>query len=298
MRLILVFIHAFLVLATVTAVATVVQSLAVGSPFGGLNAQTALIIIPVLLIWLIEVIAAAMASVFVVLASAPIILALAATLTAAVLSGYRHLRWTRWLAAPANLVGIFYCLKFLPLNGPVWALLVLFSINIVLLALIPDQPDLKMNRRVLAWIHPLLGLVFPTLLCIVMANGHADGGKVGVCIFLSVLSFVPFYFNRKAALDFTRKPILRAVIISAVFLAIWGLIFAPLALPLAFSLLGLLALAEMRLLYPDQCPPPGSAHYYVCRGLSRRRPETAGPLPAAGETDSDFQPLEQPAGSD
>ena len=290
MRLILIFSHTLLVLAAVTAVATVVQSLTTfGSPFAGLNAQAAFIIIPILIAWIIGVIAAAMASAFVVLASAPVVLALASTLAAAVLSGYRYLRWTRWPAAAANLAAMLYCLKFLPLQGPAWALIVLFAVNIILLALIPDRPGLAMNTKVLSWIHPALGLVFPGILCLFLVNSDLDGVQVAFCIFLSVLSYVPFHFNRKAALNFSRKPILRAAIISAVFLGMWGLVFAPLALPLAFSLLGLLALAEMRFLYPENCPAPGSVHYYICRGLSRVRPDTVGqasdPLLASDETE-------------
>jgi len=273
MRLILIFSHTFLILATAAALASLVQSFS--SPFAGLGREAVLLVIPLLIAWLVNILTVVLFNAFVLLATAPIMLALSATLISAILSGYRYLRWTRWLAVAANVLAIAYCLKFVPFNVLVLILIIFLSVDIILLGLMPDRPNLKMTAKALLWFHPLLGLVFPIILWAALANSGSGSGAAGLWFFVSALSCVPFYFNRRAARNFSRKPVLTALIVSTLFLFLWGLVCAPLALPLSFSLLGLLAQAEMGLLYPEDLPAPGSPRYYISRYLSRARPPAA-----------------------
>lgn len=236
--------------------------------------------------------AAAGFAVFVV----PISLMSAASLLFALLSGYRHLRWCRFAGVLANLAGIAYFVALYvaaQIGAPslLVPLLILPVANCVLFLLVPRRPNVRLTHTAVLAAIPLIYAILPLICALAILNGETSYGTsawIGFAIIFAIHT-LPHYFAFRT-IPATQIPGRRLLIRLAILFAIAALelvVVFPMGLPLAVCALLLLALAEMRILYPDVMPPQGGALYWLARTLGRLPERTAAisPTPSQKETD-------------
>lgn len=202
----------------------------------------------------------------------------AVTLVFAVLSGYRYLRWTRFLGIMANLAGAAYCL--LPLLWDQDFPLVILAIfllypgfNIALFLVLPRRPNIRLTRTLSYVAIPVLYAFAPILAILVLVTRPPSFTALQyliLLVFLAIYTF-PFYFVLRT-IPHTQSPTPRLLVrlaISCLMAAAALFVIFPLGLPLGISTFLVLALTEISLLYPDAPPPHGGFRFRIARTLGR-----------------------------
>lgn len=213
----------------------------------------------------------------------PIALLAAFTLLFAILSGYRHLRWTRFAGIAVNavfaliIIGL-YC--FSETKGAVllMPLLVFPLINGCLFLFLPRRPNHSLTEKFTYCAIPVFHTI-PLLIIVLEIIANPPGFDAGDSLFLGILFLLytlPFYFNFRtipATRTLNRRLAFRLAISLA--MTVLALIFVfPLGLPLCFTTLLLFELAEFAVFRPAFVPEPDSVHYWLARTLGQL-PDTA-----------------------
>ena len=270
MRILLINIQ-ILVLVVISAAVTAAGGSLAGMTAGGMGVGPAMLGAAA---YLIAVFTAALA-VFVVFA-VPLALISSATLIAAILSGYRYLRWVRFIGVFANILGAAYFLglpyltELVPMEITA-AFALLPCCNAILFVLIPKRPNTRRTFAMAKIYNPAAFLCVAAPITIVAVNsllspdvGVACAGGVAL-----VLYALPLLYNHRAISTIDRAGVdaltVRKTAISSL-VTILALIFIfPLGLPLLFGSLLLLELLELKLAYPAEPPPHGTPRYWIAR---------------------------------
>ena len=196
------------------------------------------------------------------------------TLLFALAAGWRPLRMLRFFGVFANLCGILYFVgihmtEYLPPSFAV-PFALLFTVNILLLLLMPRRPSLTATKILASTGTALLYLLPVGAALMVM---HRDESTLSastrsalhVILLVYLLPFLFNWFAVSAATGMSPGRIVWKLGVSTLVSAAALALAFPLGLPLALSTLLLYETLEISLLYPPVHPPRGSVREWIAR---------------------------------
>lgn len=212
----------------------------------------------------------AVASAYVIVTmAAPFVIVLGVSSFFAITSGYRILRWTRWLGMATNLCGAAYLWWFFGDNSLSGTLALFLVFCAILFAFIPKRPDTQRTGKIISYANILLWLAMLIFsLSAVLTYSGSQWTLLAVLLPIMALYYLPFHFNRKAV----RHPLVwmelfKALSISAAAVILFNLLAFPFAIPLVVGFILTLGYGEMIALYPDSAPPQESPRYWLIKAF-------------------------------
>jgi hypothetical protein len=209
----------------------------------------------------------------------PTTLLAVSTLFFAILSGYRHLRWTRFVGAAVNaafafLVAGLYHLS--EIEGSAFLIIPLFIlpfINGCLFLLLPRRPDRRLTEKLTYCAIPVLHAL-PLVIVAAAIIAHPPDFNAADYVFLAILFLLytlPFHFNFRTipATRTLNGRLARRLAVSLAMTVLALILVFPLGLSLCLTTLLLLELAEFAVFHPASVPQPGGVHHWLARTLGR-----------------------------
>ena len=199
-----------------------------------------------------------------VLFSGPFVALAAAMFIFLLLSGYRMLRWTRWLGVALNLGLIWLDLRW---DFPPF-LIGYFACNCLMLALVPTRPNMTLTLR---WGGLLLDGLWGLLVLLCLLTDPPGAAPLTLACVLPLVFL--FRANQKAAqrlaADGVYRPALKTFAVTALITLALALL-VPLLAPFAgLSCLFLFFCMEMQYLHPNTPPSDKSRRALLVRLLGR-----------------------------
>lgn len=199
-----------------------------------------------------------------VLFSGPFVALAAAMFIFLLLSGYRMLRWTRWLGVALNLGLIWLGLRW---DFPPF-LISYFACNCLMLALVPTRPNMTLTLR---WGGLLLDGLWGLLVLLCLLTDPPGAAPLTLACVLPLVFL--FRANQKAAqrlaADGVYRPALKTFAVTALITLALALL-VPLLAPFAgLSCLFLFFCMEMQYLHPNTPPSDKSRRALLVRLLGR-----------------------------
>lgn len=203
----------------------------------------------------------------------PVILVSAANLVIVFASGYRFLRWMRYLNLGINcLAGIYFIWLFSWDNYGIGLAVFLLVLGILSL-LVPKKPNIHVTRKVIYYLQYgiYLFVMLPMFWVILTVEGLTLLAAIGTALFFLGLWLV--YFNGKLTLQtdgglFSFR-FYKRMAISGVLSFVYTLLLPIYGVPLFLGWVLILQLTEEVLLYPVAMPVDKSKYWHFVRIFGR-----------------------------